>query len=212
MRPNPSVRFVGIGSIVLQAIVVTAVGAAGHARCQPTPDIWTEWKASVVGSGGTEDSLRRELASARGGVSQLKDPFTRLWSMNATQLAALKEIRVWRDSLSMVIVDIKPTPELLVVPKDSAMFLTDVSPDVRKHLANLAAAASDAMRLAAQRDCSPSALSDIYVNPPDALYVRQLHVHVRPKTPIKNTDSRKFYANVESQLRALMQADRKPSP
>jgi hypothetical protein len=108
----------------------------------------------------------------------------------------------------MVLVDrFASSPKLLVVPKDSIMFPVDASAMLIGHLAIVAAAASDAMIGGASRPCDSTTVSRVYINPPCALSVRQLHIHVEPKTKINTQDQVEFYSEVGRRLTELL---RKP--
>ncbi len=79
----------------------------------------------------------------------------------------------------MVIVDsFSPGPKALVIPKQGAMFPTDISKGDLEEMAKIAAKVSDAFGKAAG-----SGPASIWVNPPQRLTIKQLHTHVLPKLP-----------------------------
>jgi diadenosine tetraphosphate (Ap4A) HIT family hydrolase len=104
----------------------------------------------------------------------------------------------------MVVVDrFSQAPKLLVIPKRELMFPLDTPRSLIDRLAQVSAGASDALIVAAGRKCSSKTYADIWINPPRALSVKQLHVHVRPRTPIVgNADT--IYARTERRLRDVL--------
>jgi diadenosine tetraphosphate (Ap4A) HIT family hydrolase len=110
-------------------------------------------------------------------VDQKRDPFTPI-ADNDPQARA-REIVLWENASVMVLVDgFSPAAKALVVPKTPAMFPTDMSAALMQELAVVAAHVSDAFVAAGAQ-----APSDIWINPPQSLTVKQLHVHVAPGLP-----------------------------
>ncbi len=111
-------------------------------------------------------------------VAAYRDPFTPVIKRLPGARAA--ERVLWENAGVLVIVDrFAAEPHVLVIPKAKAMLPTDLLPATLDELARVAAAAADAMAQAAASN-KPVA---IWINPPQDLHVRQLHVHVVPDLP-----------------------------
>jgi diadenosine tetraphosphate (Ap4A) HIT family hydrolase len=126
--------------------------------------------------------------------------------MTTEQRTKLDETVLWEDSTILVLVDRDPSPKGLVIPKARACFLVDITPSLRNELALIAAVTSDAFMHAAGRKCSATAISQIYVNPPRSLGVKQLHVHVDPRNPIVVGDRVRFFTNVATEIIRILSA------
>lgn len=117
---------------------------------------------------------RDVLLAQRPRVSQLRDVF----SAAAQNLPGARdnEIVLWENKSAMVVVDtFAPSPKALVVPKDPLQLPIDASAAQLDELALIAAHVSDAF---SRSQGSPPA--GIWINPPQHLTVKQLHVHVLP--------------------------------
>jgi diadenosine tetraphosphate (Ap4A) HIT family hydrolase len=170
------------------------VGA--QVQCTKTPDLYASWRSATVGN-ASEDSLRSVVESAGQRASTLPDPFTPLFTLTPAERTARNETVVWEDTSAIALVDrFHGAPKLLIVPKAPMSFMANASPFIRAHLARVAAAAADAMIVASGRSCDATAKFDIYVNPPNVIGVRQLHVHVVPERDITVSDAASFYSRV----------------
>jgi diadenosine tetraphosphate (Ap4A) HIT family hydrolase len=107
-------------------------------------------------------------------IQQLRDVFS---PVAARQPGARDlEIVLWEHPRAMVLVDtFAPSPKALVVPKRPASLPTDLQQTDLDELAALSAHVSDAFMRS-----TGSQPAGIWVNPPQHLTVRQLHVHVLP--------------------------------
>jgi len=108
-------------------------------------------------------------------VMRKRDPFTPIAQHDP--VARAKEKVLWENPRLMVIVDLfAPCPKALVVPKKQVTFPVEADQALLKELAQVAAHVSDAF--SATTGAPPSG---IWINPPQHLMVRQLHVHVLPQ-------------------------------
>jgi diadenosine tetraphosphate (Ap4A) HIT family hydrolase len=109
--------------------------------------------------------------------ARARDPFTPV--AMGDPAARAKEVLLWEDKDAMVLIDLFcPSPKALVVPKDQAMFPKDLPQAKLDHLAAISAKVSDAFSAVAG-----SQPANIWINPPQRLSLKQLHVHVMPKLP-----------------------------
>ena len=126
-------------------------------------------------SPSTKQQTERDvLLAQRPRVDQLRDVF----SAAAQQQPGARdnEIVLWENKSAMVVVDtFAPSPKALVVPKDPLQLPIDASRAQLDELALIAAHVSDAFSRSLG---SPPA--GIWINPPQHLTVKQLHVHVLP--------------------------------
>ncbi len=107
-------------------------------------------------------------------IQQLRDVFSPVAARRPG--ARDLEIVLWEHPRAMVLVDtFAPSPKALVVPKRPASLPTDLQPAELDEVAALAAHVSDAFMRA-----TGSQPAGIWVNPPQHITVRQLHVHVLP--------------------------------
>lgn len=122
-----------------------------------------------------EATLSKAVVDYRPYISRKRDPFTPI-AMN-DPAARAKEKVLWENPRLMVIVDLfAPCPKALVVPKKQVMFPVEADANLLKELAQVAAHVSDAFSKALG---TPPA--GIWINPPQHLMVKQLHVHVLPQ-------------------------------
>lgn len=126
-------------------------------------------------SPSTKKKTERDvLLAQRPRVDTLRDVFSPV----AQRLPGARdqEIVLWENKNAMVVVDtFAPSPKALVVPKDPLSLPVDASPVLLDELAVIAAHVSDAFMRAAG---SPPA--GIWINPPQHLTVKQMHLHVLP--------------------------------
>lgn len=126
-------------------------------------------------SPSTKKQTERDVLMAhRPRVDQLRDVFSPV----AQRLPGARdhEIVLWENANAMVLVDtFAPSPKALVVPKQPVSLPIDASPVLLDELAVIAAHVSDAFMRAAG---SPPA--GIWINPPQHLTVKQMHLHVLP--------------------------------
>lgn len=126
-------------------------------------------------SPATKKQTERDvLLDQRPRVDKLRDVFSAV--AQKVPGARDNEIVLWENKNAMVLVDtFAPSPKALVVPKAQVSLPVDASPVLMDELAVIAAHVSDAFMRAAG---SPPA--GIWVNPPQHLTVKQMHVHVLP--------------------------------
>ena len=191
------------GTTVLLLIVLGADVDAQTSACTTAPDIKREWRAAAIGQ-GTDAALDQQLASARARLSTMRDPLSPLYSMSEAELRARQEYRVWKDTALMVVADRFAIGELLVVPRDSMAFPSDASDELLAHIARASAKAAEALRAASGKSCPGSAAVRIYVNPPNAIGVRQLHVHVQPSWSGLVGQLDAYWADVTARMSELM--------
>jgi diadenosine tetraphosphate (Ap4A) HIT family hydrolase len=177
--------------------------------CTKIPDLYGNWKRLTPWTDMSDDSLRFSVAPERLRISGMPDPLTPLATMDSAQRAFNKERVLWEDNRVMVIVAKGETPlHLLVVPKNTFMFIIDVPQSERDRLALVAAATSDAMMQVAGKKCDGTPPSAIYIHPPALLGVRQLHVHVVPNEPDTTKNLARVYSEVGQRVDSLL----KPAP
>ncbi len=124
--------------------------------------------------------------------------------------ARAKELVLWEDSDVMVLADgFSNVPKALVIPKTPIMFPVDADPAILQKVARIAAQVSQAFQ-----KVTGAGPSESWVNPPQHLSVRQLHMHVRPPigawpkellekgvfTPVQ----RNFYDGLGTALRGMI--------
>ncbi len=170
--------------------------------CTRVPDLYANWKQAVFQASVSDDSVRRYLDTERPRIRNLPDPFGPIATMDSAAREAKGELVPWEDNAIMVLVAQGEAPgHLLVVPKDTFMFLADVPEPLRERLALVAATTSDALMLASGHSCGSGSPSAIAVSPPRGLGVRHLHVHVVPKDGVTAQDLRRFYKEVGRRIR-----------
>ncbi|MBM4280726.1 MAG: hypothetical protein FJ137_08185 [Deltaproteobacteria bacterium] len=142
---------------------------------QPWDDAYRAHLADVTKTPPTKQRVERDvLLEQRPRVAALKDPFTPV--VGNAPGARDGEIVLWESRSALVVVDtFSPSPKALVVPKTPASLPVDLPRAALDELARVAAHVSDAFMRAT--GC-PAA--GIWVNPPQHLTVKQLHVHVLP--------------------------------
>jgi diadenosine tetraphosphate (Ap4A) HIT family hydrolase len=142
---------------------------------QPWDDACRAHLADITRSPSTMQRTERDvLLAQRPRIEQLKDPFTPV--IHNVPGARDAEIVLWESRNAIVLVDtFAPSPKALVVPKQAANLPTDLKAGALDELAMIAAHTSDAFLRAT--GCPPAG---IWVNPPQHLTVKQLHVHVLP--------------------------------
>ncbi len=122
-------------------------------------------------------TIQDALSRHGGRIARKRDPFTPV--AQGDPAARARETVLWENPHVMVLADrFARSPKALVVPKKPMSFPTDASPAALKELARVAAAVSDAFGQATK-----SGPAEIWINPPQHLSVRQLHVHVQPGLP-----------------------------
>ncbi len=150
-------------------------------QCTPIPSLYEDWKKAIVGKDGTDEQARTYAESQRAHVSELPDPFTKVGRMSPAERTAADERVLWEDETIFVLVDkYRATPSLLVIPKEPVIFPIDAPSDLIKRLGQVAAVTGDAMIFAVGKTCQAVAKAAMYINPPGAVSVRQMHVHVEP--------------------------------
>ncbi len=134
-----------------------------------------EHHKDIVKSPSTKAKTERDvLLSERPRVDKLKDPFTAV--IQNQPGARANEIVLWENKNAMVVVDtFADSPKALVVPKMPVSLPVDAPKGLLDEVSLIAAHVSDAFMRAT--GC-PAA--GIWVNPPQHLTVKQMHVHVLP--------------------------------
>lgn len=129
-------------------------------------------------SPSTRQQTERDVVLAqRPRVSKLRDVFTPIAQKQPG--ARDQEIVLWENRNVMVVVDtFSPSPKALVVPKATMQLPLDATAQQLDELAIIAAHVSDAF---SQATGAPAA--GIWINPPQHVAIRQLHVHVLPDLP-----------------------------
>ncbi len=164
-------------------------------------------KKKAVSSAKRREKKRLE---ARG-----RDPFTPL--AQGDRAARQKEVMLFEDADLMVVIDrFSPSPKALVVPKEQGMFPTDIKKATLAKLSEVSALVSDAFAQVAG-----SQPAEIWINPPQNLSLKQLHVHVQPRLPAWEdtprprgvppppdlvAEQQKFYAELGAKIAALIAA------
>lgn len=124
-----------------------------------------------------DQAVADSLTDGRSRLPKLKDPFTPVAQNNAQ--ARAKETILWESQTVLVLVDaFAPHPKALVVPKRQMAFPVDATKAELDEMARVAKGVSDAFNRTAR--CGDS---EIWINPPQDITVRQLHIHVSPKLP-----------------------------
>jgi diadenosine tetraphosphate (Ap4A) HIT family hydrolase len=126
-------------------------------------------------SASTRQQTERDVVLAqRPRVSKLRDVFTPIAERQPG--ARDNEIVLWENKSIMVVVDtFASSPKALVVPKAPLHLPLDATPQLLDELAVVAAHVSDAFSSA-----GGAPPSGIWINPPQHVAIRQLHVHVLP--------------------------------
>jgi diadenosine tetraphosphate (Ap4A) HIT family hydrolase len=186
--------------------LVEMLGEETRARTirTPIPNIYEDWKILSVGRMGSDEELQITIDQQRRRVASLVDPFTRLMS-SCTERVARQEKVVWEDDL-LLVDKFDSRRKLLAIPKMRASFLVDLPKNARSRLALVAAAACDALvEASAMQPDQYTASCQIYVNPPLALGVSQLHVHVVPTVVSQDVvDPSNYLSTVNDNLQELL--------
>lgn len=152
------------------------------------PTLYQDW---VKAFGGSVREAQTRADAARTRVAALRDPFMPL--ARGDQKARAKEKVLFEDEQIMVLSDLfARSAKLLVVPKSETLFLCDMNDKARAHLEKISGAAQHAFKIL------HNANARAWVNPPSALSVRQLHVHIQPNL---SGDKNDIEASVAAWLR-----------
>ncbi|MBX7114258.1 MAG: hypothetical protein K1X64_07965 [Myxococcaceae bacterium] len=134
-----------------------------------------------LGTFGNGAQLEKKVTQAvdaiRPQLQNYVDPFTPIARGNPK--ARAKEVMLWENKGAMVLLDIySDQPKALVVPKQQMQFPTDqaATPQTLQELARISAHVSDAF-MNSEGVKKPAG---IWINAPQDLTVKQMHVHVRP--------------------------------
>lgn len=123
--------------------------------------------------------ITKVVDDARPRIATRRDPFTPVAQKDPQ--ARAREVVLWENKDAMVLVDLfVPRPKALVVPKTPVSFPNDAGAPLLDELARIAAHVSDAFMSALPG--SKGQPAGIWVNAPQHLTVKQLHVHVAPKS------------------------------
>jgi diadenosine tetraphosphate (Ap4A) HIT family hydrolase len=170
------------------------------------PQIYEDWKVRTVGPNESDAKARRVAELARPRVSGLRDPFTGLANLSCEERIAKGEQVVWEDDLLMVVVDsFDQGSKLLVTPKQRKNFPIDLSNDEIERASRVAAASCDALMLADGHEPTSGANNcSIHVNPPIAVSLSQLHIHVSPAKRTSGAVDDGFFRRASKHLRGLL--------
>ncbi len=130
----------------------------------------------TFGSGTQLDTVvTQAVDTMRPQVKSYRDPFTPIAQGNPK--ARAREVVLWENKEAMVLVDLFiDQPKALVVPKQPMQFPTEASPQTLQELARVSAHVSDAF-MVSEGAKKPAG---IWINAPQDLTVKQMHVHVMP--------------------------------
>ena len=168
------------------------------------PPLLTNWTVRTAGANASTEDARR-IATARRSQLPIRDPFMPLVALTCEEHAARGERVVWEDASAMALVDIyNRGPKLLVVPKTQANFPIDLNSDQLDQLSRVAAATCDALLTASGVRPGDANSCNIYINAPNGLAVRQLHVHVEASSTVSAPVSDDFLKQVAAQMRDLL--------
>ena len=160
------------------------------------PSLLDDWVRATAPQ-QDQAAARERAETQRERVSRLKDPFMPV-AMNDNSARA-KETVLWEDDDTMVIVDaFAYGPKALVIPKQETLFPTDLNAEGMQRLGVISARVSDAFIALGAK--GPSRM---WINPPSALTVRQLHVHVQPGIA-RPGDAAAFYASMSEELQNIL--------
>src|SRR5437868_2639210 len=163
-------RWMMYATVVCCITLAVILGAAARTSIRtPIPTLEQLWNAKP-------GDAERERAR----VTSLRDPFTPLATLSCSERLANNERIVWENSDFMDLVDFSDNgTTLLLVPKVPHSFPIDLPNAQQDELRRLAAATCDALMIAANKVPSTTVPScRMFVNHPQAVTVRQLHVHV----------------------------------
>jgi diadenosine tetraphosphate (Ap4A) HIT family hydrolase len=209
MKPMFSPDAGQVARAILAGVIVTFIACSGRAPSPtirtPIPPLFENWKAATATRNATDDEVRGIADQRRSGLPS-RDPFTPLALMSCDERHAKGERIIWEDSALMALVDSGDRGStLLVVPKAQANFPTDLTRDQMEHVSRVAAATCDALVIAAggQPTTDPPSCT-MYINPPSALSVRQMHVHVEAHTGVAVPVDDTFLHRAATNLRGLV--------
>jgi diadenosine tetraphosphate (Ap4A) HIT family hydrolase len=137
----------------------------------------------ITRSPSTRQQTERDVVLAqRPRLARLRDVFTPI--AHKEPGARDHEIVLWENRNVMVVVDtFSRSPKALVVPKATLQLPVDATSQLLDELAVVAAHVSDAFSSA--KGAPPAG---IWINPPQHVAIRQLHVHVLPDLPPISAD------------------------
>jgi diadenosine tetraphosphate (Ap4A) HIT family hydrolase len=175
---------------------INAAQQAGAVSAEQKPSelgpVLSDWAKSVVRgpvSGSDLYQAAQEAAErARPNVQRLRDPFQRVVDGNRAG-----ENVVWENDRFMVIEDkFGGGGHTLVLPKELKNFPTDLSAQDQKELESITAAVASAFGSLGMSKRDPG----VWVNPPSALTVQRLHVHIAPSADM----NREAWARLGAEL------------
>jgi|CXWL01.1.fsa_nt_gi diadenosine tetraphosphate (Ap4A) HIT family hydrolase len=125
-----------------------------------------------------EAIVTKAMDDLKSEITQYRDPFTPVAQNDAK--ARAREIVLWENADAMVLVDLfVDRPKALVVPKQKLMFPTAATTKTLDELGRIAAHVSDAFMASA----GAKKPAGIWINAPQDVTLKQLHVHVGPNLP-----------------------------
>jgi diadenosine tetraphosphate (Ap4A) HIT family hydrolase len=125
-------------------------------------------------------TITKVVDGARPRIATRRDPFTPVAQKDPQ--ARAREVVLWENADAMVLIDLfVGRPKALVVPKATVSFPGDAPAGMLDELARIAAHVSDAFMGELPPKTGAAKPAGIWVNPPQHLTVKQLHVHVAPQ-------------------------------
>lgn len=182
--------------------VLTAVDAANFPAAEPRA------RAAVMGTKSRQQETIRQaqLDYARGRGARQRDPFAPL--VQGAPASRAEERVLFESPTTLVVVDrFAQAPKALVIPKRFMTFPTEATGEELRELARVSGAVSRAFsRLS-------GAEAEVWINPPQHLTVKRLHVHVAPpRADLLETEA--LWAELSSELHlglsAAIPQDRSP--
>jgi hypothetical protein len=196
-------------SCILSCILALVIALQVNGDTTPqvktaSPHLFQKWKTETSGPDASDETACAVAERERPRVSQLPDPFTPLSDLSCEQRLAKNERVVWEDDALMVLVDISGSA-LLVIPKKPKNFPCDLSDRQKAQVDRVAAASCDSLVLAGGGTPGRSGgTCRMYVSPPGAVSVRQMHVHVEANQGTNRGGDAAFFKDVSKRLRNLL--------
>jgi uncharacterized protein YjbK len=146
------------------------------------PTVYKDWVKALTGSEDTsDDDVRAKVEPNRARLERLRDPFTPL--ARGDEAARAKEKVLWEDGQFLVISDtFAGGAKALVIPARPCLVPVDLDEGERARIEEITGAVVEAFRVVTGKD------SRAWVNLPNGISVRQLHVHVQPNHSDKSAE------------------------
>jgi hypothetical protein len=199
-------RIVSKAATAILLLTLTSVSVGQPKDVQsPTPSLLADWIRATAGANAKLEEARRIAEAQRPKLPHF-DPFTPLVRMTCPERLEKKERVVWEDGTAMALVDFGDRGStLLVVPKAVVNFPVDLKPEEITYVSRVSAATCDALIIAAgQVPPTDGSSCSIYISPPHAIGVRQMHVHVEAKTGVAAPVDDSFLKRAGDHMRRLL--------